>query len=111
MHQYWYGQFKEWELYLTKQQYDSVEIINHEAAIRDIGFERPTSAVLILAYLLNSQWKDYYDIHITCLDVESRAELIDNNPLWSYHNGAGIFEENYLKNLINHGIITRIKDE
>lgn len=111
MHRYWYEHFQEWETYLTKQQYDSVEIINHEAAIKDIGFERPTSAVLMLAYLLNSSWKDKFHIHITCLDVENRTELIDNNPLWNYHNGTGRIEEDYLKKLIQNGAITRIEDE
>lgn len=111
MHRYWYEQFQEWELYLTRQQYDTVEIIDHEAAIQDIGFERPTSTVLMLAYLLNSSWNDRYHIHITGIDVANRAELIDGNPLWSYHNGAGIYEEKYLKNLIRNGVITRIEDE
>lgn len=111
MHQYWYEHFQEWELYITKQQYDSIELIDYEAAIRDIGFERPTSAVLILAYLLNSSWKDRFHIHITCLDVENRAQLIDNNPLWNYHNGAGIIEENYLKQKINNGLIKLIEDK
>ena len=111
MHQYWYERFQEWKIYLTRRQYDSVEVINHETAIQDIGFERPTSAVLMLAYLLNSPWKDRFDIYITCLDIENRAELIDNNPLWNYHNGAGIIEERYLKNLIENELVTRIKDE
>lgn len=111
MHQHWYENFQEWESYITKEQYKSIEIINHKVAIQDIGFERPTSAVLMLAYLLNSSWKDRFHIHITCLDVENRAKLIDNNPLWSYHNGAGVFEENYLKTKINDGLITQIKDE
>lgn len=111
MHRYWYERFQEWELYLTSQQYYSVEIINHETAIKDIGFERPTSAVLMLAYLLNSSWKDRFHIHIAGLDIENRAELIDHNPLWSYHNGAGKFEEKYLKKLIENKLITRIEDE
>lgn len=111
MHRFWYERFQERELYLTDQQYDTVEIIDHETAIKDIDFERPTSAVLMLAYLLNSSWKDRFHIHITGLDIENRAELIDRNPLWSYHNGAGIFEEKYLKELIANGLITRIKDE
>lgn len=111
MHRFWYERFQERELYLTDQQYDIIEIIDHETAIKDIGFERPTSAVLMLAYLLNSSWKDRFHIHITGLDIENRAELIDRNPLWSYHNGAGIFEEKYLKELIANGLITRIKDE
>lgn len=111
MHCYWYDNFQEWKEYLSEKQYSSVEIINHKAAIKDIGFERSTSAILMLAYLLNSSWKDKYNIFITCLDVENRAALIDNNPLWGYHNGAGIVEENYLKRLIENSIIKRIKDE
>jgi hypothetical protein len=65
----------------------------------------------MLADLLNSSWRDRYHIYITGLDIENRAELIDYSPLWSYHNGAGIFEEKYLKNHIENGLITRIKDE
>ena len=111
MHKYWYEHFREWDAFLTKRQYESVEIINDEDAIKAIGFERPTSAVLMLAYLLNSRWKEHYDIHITCLDVEGRAELIDHSPYWNWHKGAGTYEENYLKKLIDHGIITRVRDE
>lgn len=111
MNSYWYDSFQEWEDYLTVEQYRSVEIINYKAAIEAIGFERPTSAVLMLAYLLNSSWKDEYQIHVTGLDIENRAGLIDNNSLWSYHDGAGVFEENYLKTMIANGTITRIKDE
>ena len=54
MNPYWYEHFREWDAFLTKRQYESVEIINDEDAIKAIGFERPTSAVLMLAYLLNS---------------------------------------------------------
>lgn len=111
MNPYWYEHFREWDAFLTKRQYESVEIINNEEATKVIGFERPTSAVLMLAYLLNSRWKEYYDIHITCLDVEGRAELIDHNPYWNWHKGAGVYEENYLKRLIDHGIIKRVRDE
>ena len=111
MHRNWYDNFQEWNEYLTEEQYYSVEVIDHEAAIKDIGFERPTSAVLMLAYLLNSPWKDKFHIHITGLDVENRAGLIDNNPLWGYHNGAGKYEEEYLKRMIRNGIIERIEDE
>ena len=111
MQKLWYDRFVEWERYLTQQQYCNIEIINCETVSKIIGFERPTSAVLMLAYLLNSRWKEYYDIHITCLDVEGRAELIDHNPYWNWHKGAGVYEENYLKKLIDHGIITRVRDE
>ena len=111
MREYWYERFEEWPSYLTQEQYNSIEIINQEASANDIGFERPTSALLMLGHLLNSSWKYKYQIYFTCLDVDKRAELIDNNPSWAYHNGAGKFEENYLKNLISNGTITQIKDE
>lgn len=111
MRQYWYEQFNEWKSYMTCHQYETIELIKEEECIADIGFERPTSAVLMLAHLLNSSWKEKYNIYFTCLDVENRSKLIDNNPLWIYHDGAGKFEESYLKKIIDDGVVTRIKDQ
>jgi uncharacterized protein VirK/YbjX len=111
MHEHWYEKFTEWNLFLTKEQYQNIEIINHHASINAIQFERPTSPLLILSHLLNSTWKNEYNIHLTCLDIEGRAELIDNNPFWNYHKGGGKNEENYLIELIEKKIITRIPDE
>ncbi|GIM53152.1 hypothetical protein CAPN004_21820 [Capnocytophaga cynodegmi] len=112
MHKDWYEKFDEWQDYLTQEQYDNIELINPDYALKDIGFERPTSAVRLLAHLLNDKkWKDVYDISITCLDIENRKKLIDNHPNWRYHQGGGIFEENYLKNLLVTNQIRRILDE
>lgn len=111
MHENWYKNFAEWELYLAGEQYRNVEIINHNAAMDAMGHDHPTSPALALGHLLHSSWRDKYNIYITCLDVEGRAELIDNNPFWSYHKGGGTSEETYFKSLINLGIISQIEDE
>ncbi|EIW93893.1 Uncharacterised protein [Capnocytophaga ochracea] len=112
MHKDWYEKFEEWSEYLTKKQYLNIEIINQEYTLKDIGFNRPTSAVRLLAYLLNEEkWKDEYEVTITCLDVEQRAFLIDNHPNWSYHKGGGVFEQIYLTKLLKCGKIKRLYDE
>lgn len=111
MRKYWHDKFNEWPSYMTRQQYDTIELINEDKAVKDIGFERPTSAMLMLSHLINSSWIDNYKIYFTCMDVENRSKLINNNPLWAYHNGGGEFEEFYLKSLIDDGVITRIKDQ
>ncbi len=111
MHKFWYDNFAEWNSYLTEEQYRNIEIIDHLSAITAINFERPTSPILILAHLLNSKWKDLYNIYITCLDVEDRDSLIDNNVFWNYHKGGGIPERDYLTKLITDGTIQRIEDE
>ena len=88
-----------------------LELINPNHGLREIGFERPTSAVRLLAHLLNEEeWRDEYDISITCLDIENRAFLIDNQPNWDYHKGGGIFEQIYLIRLLKSGQIQRVLD-
>ncbi|GET47027.1 hypothetical protein [Capnocytophaga felis] len=111
MHKDWYKKFDEWEEYLTKEQYVNIELIKPEYCFKDVGFERPTSSVRLLSHLLNEEkWKDEYDIYITCLDVEKRAFLIDNHPNWSYHKGGGIYEQQYLLQLLKEGQIKRVFD-
>lgn len=111
MHQHWYDRFDEWDQFLTIEQYEDIEIVNHKLATEAIQFERPTSPLLILAHILNSHWRDKYNIHITCLDVENRVNLIDNNQWWNYHKGGGVYEKRYLTELINGNIIIRVPDE
>ncbi len=111
MHKYGYNNFKEWKSYLTEQQYENIEIVSFPPAIEAINFDKPTSPILILVHLLNSEWKDLYDIYITCLDVENRDALIDNNTFWELHKGGGFYEKNYLMKLIQDGTIQRIADE
>ncbi len=111
MHEYCYDNFKEWKSYLTDRQHNSVEIISHLPAIQAIDYDKPTSPILILVHLLNSEWKDLYDIYITCLDVENRDTLIDNNTFWAFHKGGGVYEKEYLIKLIKDGTIQRIEDE
>lgn len=111
MHKDWYDKFQEWSNYLTEEQYKNVELINPNHGLREIGFERPTSAVRLLAHLLNEEkWKDRFDISITCLDIENRAYLIDNHPNWNYHKGGGFFEQIYLIRLLKSGQIQRVLD-
>ena len=101
MHKDWYDKFDEWNEYLTEEQFKNIELINPNHGLREIGF----------AHLLNEEeWRDEYDISITCLDIENRAFLIDNQPNWDYHKGGGIFEQIYLIRLLKSGQIQRVLD-
>lgn len=112
MHKDWYEKVHEWKNYLTKEQYTNIELINPEYAFKDIGFERPTSSVRLLAHLLNEpKWRNKYNISITCLDIERRSFLIDNHPEWSYHKGGGKLEQLYLTRLLESGEIQKVEDE
>jgi hypothetical protein len=65
----------------------------------------------LLGYLLNSHWSEEYDIYITCLDVENRALLIDNFPIWNWHKGAGLYEQRFLLDKLKNKQIFRLEDE
>lgn len=100
MKQYWYERFSDWQKYLTVSQYNNIEVVNISRAESEIGFQRLTSSVLFIHYLLNSDWFNHYNIHVTCLDIEERERLIDHNPLFSWHKGGGFFEQQYLEKMI-----------
>ena len=111
MRPFWYGHFSNWEEYLTEEQYKNIELIEDRFAINETGFERLTTSILLLGYLLNSHWSEEYDIYITCLDVENRALLIDNFPIWNWHKGAGLYEQRFLMDKLKNKQIFRLEDE
>ncbi|MDO6434789.1 hypothetical protein Q4E93_29525 [Flavitalea sp. BT771] len=111
MREQWYSRFQTWSQYLTPIQYSEIELIDESFAIRETGFKRLTSSILLLGHLLNSEWSKKYRIYITCLDIEKRAEIMNKDPTWAWHLGAGPVEQEYLlKHLRLHNLI-RIDDE
>jgi hypothetical protein len=111
MRKHWYNSFYDWDNYLTEEQYNNIEIINESYANEGTKVENPTNAIKVLAHLLNTDWKNKYDIWITCLDVEHRAYLIENDPIWEFHKGAGLAEQEYLTQQIKLKTIFRLNDE
>lgn len=107
----WYDNFLNWNDYITKEQFNNIIVFDDKFAINETGFERLTTSILFIGYLLNSHWKDEYDIYITCLDIEKRARLIDNYPNWDYHKGAGLYEQKFLMSKIKSKEIFRLEDE
>lgn len=103
--------FSEWHRYISREQYEHIEVINEYHAVEATKFERLTTSILMLGHLVNEDWKEKYDIHITCLDVENRAYLIDNDPNWDYHKGAGVPEQEYLMELLKQKKISRLHDD
>ena len=110
MRRHWYNAFDTWRQYLSLEQYNEIEIINESFANEATKFEKPTNAINILAHLLNSDWKEKFEIWITCLDVEHRAYLIDNDPIWDFHKGGGIPEQEYLEEQLKRKNIFRLHD-
>jgi hypothetical protein len=107
----WYEKFLNWNDYLTREQFKNIIVFEDQFAIKETSFERLTTSILFIGYLLNSHWKDEYDIYITCLDIEKRSRLIDNHPNWEYHKGAGLYEQEFLMSKINSKQIFRLEDE
>jgi len=111
MRRQWYSCFHDWPQYLTSEQYDEIEIINESYAQEATKVENTNNSIKVLAHLLNSYWKEEYNIWITCLDVEKRAYLIDNDPIWAFHKGAGMPEQEYLLEQLRNKKIFRLHDE
>ena len=111
MRKHLYETFFTWPQYLTKEQYNEIENINESYAVEGTLFEKTTTSIVVLAHLLNTHWKEKYDIWITCLDVENRAWLIDNDPIWDYHKGAGVPEQEYLQEQLKKKNIFRLHDD
>ena len=110
MRRHWHNLFDDWAAYLSPEQYKEIEIINESFAVEGTKVENTTNAIKLLAHLLNTHWKEKYHIYITCLDVEHRAYLIDNDPIWEYHHGAGVAEQEYLEDQLNRKNIIRLHD-
>lgn len=111
MRRHWYDSFNDWRQFLSLQQYSNIEIINESYANEGTMVENTTSAIKVLAHLLNTDWKRKYNIWITCLDVEHRAWLLENDPIWEYHKGAGQAEQEYLQEQLKNKNINRLHDD
>jgi hypothetical protein len=110
MRRHWYNCFTDWHQYLSQEQYNNIEIINESYANEATKFENTTNAIKVLAHLLNTHWKEEYEIYITCLDVEHRSYLIDNDPIWDFHKGAGVPEQEFLEEQLKRKNIFRLHD-
>lgn len=111
MRRQWYDIFNDWHQYLTPEQYNNIEIINESYAEEATLVDNTNNAIKVLSHLLNTHWKHDYDIWITCLDVEKRAYLIDNDPIWEFHKGAGVPEQEYLLKLLKTKKLFRLHEE
>lgn len=111
MRPFWYEKFDSWNDFITQEQYLGIELIDEKKTIESTGFDRLTSSILLIGHLLESHWFEEYNIFITCLDVENRALLIDNHPIWNWHKGGGIFEQRFLIEKLRSKLIYRISDE
>ena len=111
MRRHWHNSFDNWQEYLTPEQYREIEIINESYANEGTMVENTTSAVKVLAHLINTDWKEQYDLWITCLDIEHRAWLLENDPIWDFHKGAGEAEQEYLMEQLKRKNIHRLNDD
>lgn len=105
MNPYWHRRFEEWPTYLSAQQYALTELIDYELIGRTVGCSNPTSGVALLVHLLSTEWSENYDIHIVGFELQNRANMIDNEPYWAWHHGAGEAESVYLNNCVELGLI------
>lgn len=111
MKKQWYERFDCWMQYLLPSQYNKIEFIDESITVKETGFQRLTSSILLLGHLINSSWSQEYNLHVTCLDVENRAVLIDNESTWGWHKGAGVPEQEYLLKQIKLNNLIRLHDE
>ena len=93
--------------YITREQYDNIELIDINASRKGIGTMYPTSTISVLYHLLNSHWADEYDITLTGVDIEGRGDMFRSDMEWNTttHVMSGDDEEKYLRNLVENGEI------
>lgn len=99
----WHKKFDEWSDYLSIQQYALTELINYETICSLVGCSNPTSGVALLSHLLSTDWSQEYDIHIVGFELQNRVEMIETDPYWDWHRGAGAAELSFLKKCITSG--------
>lgn len=88
--------------YITKEQYDSIEVINITESRKGTSVPYPTSTISTLWYLLNSNWNEQYNISLTGVDIDGRGEMFLREEEWNTttHGNCGYDEERYLRNLV-----------
>lgn len=105
MHPDWHKKFEEWPDFLSVQQYALTELVDYATICTLINCSNPTSGVTLLAHLLSTDWVEEYDIHIVGFELQNRVEMIDKDPYWSWHHGAGVAELSYLNRCIESGVL------
>lgn len=65
-----------------------------------------TNFFISVCYCLDN-FNDEYNIHIACVDIENRGNMMKTNDIWMQnHASAGIIEEKMLKQFIDEHTIT-----
>lgn len=103
--------FKNWDEFLTKEQWDNVQIMDFSTNKENIGTAFPTTTLCLLNVLTTvPEWYENYEIWICGITVEGRKELMYNGEPWkkTNHRFDGEKEETFLKNLIKENKIKRL---
>lgn len=111
MNSNWHRKFEEWTSYLSTHQYALAELIDYEAVCSLVACPNPTSGVALLAHLLSTSWAEEYDIYIIGFELQNRIEMIEKDPYWGWHHGAGAAESAYLTDCINSGKLRELTPE
>lgn len=90
---------------LTDEQFVNLQCINVAETAKNIcnGLHWPTSTIEVLDWILHAPMFNDYQIWICGIDVEGRGELFKTTYPWkgTCHEKCGMYEEQYLKRLIN----------
>lgn len=106
--------FKNWDEFLTQEQWDNVKLMDFRYNQENIGTAFPTTSLCVLNVLTSfSEWYDNYEIWICGITVEGREKLMMNGEPWkkTNHRFDGKKEEQFLKKLIEEGKIKRLIPE
>ena len=106
--------FKNWDEFLTQEQWDNVKLMDFRYNKEKIGTEFPTTSLCVLNVLTSfPEWYENYEIWICGITVEGREELMYNGDAWkrTNHRFDGKKEEDFLKRLINENKIKRLIPE
>lgn len=106
--------FKDWDEYLTQEQWDNVQIMDFSHNMENIGSKFPTTTLCVLNVLTSfPEWYENYEIWVCGITVEGRSELMYNGQPWikTLHRFDGEKEEIFLKKLLNENKIKRLIPE
>lgn len=106
--------FDNWSEFLTKEQWDNVQLMDFKYNIPNIGIAFPTTTLCVLNVLTSfPEWYENYEIWIAGITVEGRKELMETGDPWinTNHRFFGKEEEEFLKRLLQEGKIKRLIPE
>lgn len=106
--------FANWKKFLTKEQWNNVELMDFKYNVLNIGIPYPTTTICVLNVLTSfPEWFANYEIWICGITVEGRAELMRKGEPWSKtsHRYTGNYEEDFLKRLLSENKIKRLIPE